>query len=349
MTNPTPASSKKITFLKIIISPICLVLIYLLWKHNYTLGAVPIIGFLIFYYTMLPGIARTAARQFNRQSILLLTRGRAAEVPALVKKSFFFRLTAPIGLIDSKLALAYLALEQYEAALACFEKALPYADVAERPTLMLGWVKSLFATGDLRRAEAEGQNIIDRFTKLPELLAIVARSRLGLGKNDDGTKRMLDEAETLSPGDDVRLMIELTRIESAAAAGRKIPSLDDDADSNRKLVRAWIHLVRGILREKKGDLKKARQSFEKAKTEMPCGFVASEAEHRLAALEKGSLEKDISLSKEPKISTTAPVKADKKPTTTAAPKSATDTTAVSFDMKPKGKSSSSNKKKRKRK
>ncbi len=358
MSHPSPASNRKITILKILISPLCFLLIYFLWKHNLTLWTIPVAAFLVFYYAMVPGMARAAARRFNRQAVLLLTRGRAAEVQALVRNSFFFRLTAPLGLIDAKLALAYLAMEEYEAALTCFDRALPYADPSERPTLMVGRVKALFATGDFKKAEIEGENITDRIAKLPELLVMVARSRIGQGRNDDAAKYLLDEAETLSPTEDVRLMIALSRIESALLGGRKVPPLPDDADSNRKIVRAWIHLVRGLLREKKGDLKKAAQSFEKASSELPGSFIAAEAQKNLAALRRASEGADdacdgklegsgLTEEKSPEKSTpkTAPKPA---PKASPATRSSAQSLGKSPGAKPKAESSGSHKKKKKR-
>jgi hypothetical protein len=81
-------------------------------------------------------------------------------------------------------------------------------------------------------------------------------------------------------------MILLTRIEAALAAGRKPPELPDSSDSSRKLLRSWIHLVRGLLRENRGDTQKAKQSFEKAAAILPSTFIFAAATIRLEALSK---------------------------------------------------------------
>ncbi len=277
------------------------VLIFL-WRYNLKWGTIPVIVFVLVYYWMIPKLQRVLTARFNRKALLMLTGGKAVEVPRLVRRSFFFSLIAPRGVIDAKLALAYLECEQFPEALRCFEASVPYANAAERPALLHGLSKALFATGDFAKAELEAKEMVRNITKLPELLVIAARSRVGLGKVDDETRRLLEEAASLSAGDDVRLMVKLTTIEAALAAGRKPPELPDTADSSRKLLRAWIHLVRGLLRESRGDAEKARQSFEKARTILPNTFVSGQASARLDALEQSARRDGVSDKDDPSAS-----------------------------------------------
>jgi tetratricopeptide (TPR) repeat protein len=221
--------------------------------------------------------------KFNRKAIQLLTTGQAVEVPALVKRSVLLQLFGPRGPLDAKLGLAYMACGEFEHAIACFDEAIPTAPATERPALQTGLVKALFVTSDFARAEAEGKPILDRVTRLPELLVAVARARVGLGKLDDETRKLLDEADKLSPGPDVALMVTLTRIELALATGRKPGEVPPDADSSQPFIRSWIHLVRGLVRKHKGQEEKAEESFKKAVTAMPHGFAAAEAKGHVTA------------------------------------------------------------------
>ena len=278
------APRRKTPITRFILPLVSIGLLVILWRWDLKWGTVPVIVFVIFYYGVLPKISRSMTARFNRKALLLLTGGKAAEVPRLVRRSFFFQLIAPKGVLDAKSAFAYLACEQFPAALRSFENAVPYADTTERTALVAGMTKALWATGDFAAAEAEGRELIRYVTRLPETLLVTARSRLGLGKNDDETRRLLDEAESLSPSDDVRLMVQLTRIECALDAGRKPPELPEAADSTSKLIRSWIHFVRGLLRENRGDTEKALQSFEKARTVLQGTFVFRAASSHIEAL-----------------------------------------------------------------
>ena len=79
-------------------------------------------------------------------------------------------------------------------------------------------------------------------------------------------------------------MITLTRIEMALISGRKPGDLPEKADSASKLMRAWIHLVRGQIREHRGDREKAIQSFQKASEILALSFVSKLADSRIEAL-----------------------------------------------------------------
>src|SRR4030042_851550 len=105
--------------------------------------------------------------------------------------------------------------------------------------------RALFAIGELDRAKDEGMRLIETGLRLPETLVLVARAFVGLGRANDLAESLLDEAESLSPSEDVRTMIELTRIEARLATGRRVPPLAENADSGQRFGRAWIHFVRG--------------------------------------------------------------------------------------------------------
>ncbi|MCP4196070.1 MAG: hypothetical protein GY762_02880 [Proteobacteria bacterium] len=98
---------------------------------------------------------------------------------------------------------------EFARAVPCLESAVRQALPEEKISLQVGLTKALFMTGDLQRAELAGRAVLEHGTRLPELLAIVARARIGLGKTDEQTTAYLDEAMTLSPGSDVKDMIDL--------------------------------------------------------------------------------------------------------------------------------------------
>jgi tetratricopeptide (TPR) repeat protein len=246
---------------KVIVPIITIGILIVLWRLNLKWATIPMIFFILFYFLLLPKIIRSRTEKFNRKALMLLTSGKATELPGLVKRSIVLQLFGPRGPLDAKLALAY-----------------------EQVALQTGLAKALFAAGDLAKAEAEARSIVRNVTRLPELLVIIARSRVGLNKLDDETRRLLDEAETLSPSQDVVLMITLTRIELALLSGRKPGELPEKADAASKLIRSWIHLVRGQLREHRGDEEKASQSYTKAKSVLPKSFVSKAAEIGLERL-----------------------------------------------------------------
>ena len=69
-------------------------------------------------------------------------------------------------------------------------------------------------------------------------------------------------------------------------SGRKPGEIPEAADSSHRFLRAWIHLVRGLLREHRGDAEKAKKSFIKAWELLPDSFVSALAETRLDAHDK---------------------------------------------------------------
>ncbi len=300
MTPPKRDRRKERSLSKVVIPLITLGLLLLFWRYNLKWMTLPVIGFLLFYYLLLPRIVRSQVERFHRKAILLLTSGRAKEVPRLVKRSILLQLFGPSASIDAKLGLAYLQCDAYELARSCLDNAIPSAPPTERPALQTGLVKALFVTGDLARAEAEGRSVLDRVTRLPELLVLVARARIGLGKADDTTRKMLDEAEALSRSEDITLMVSLSRIELALATGRKPDELPEKADSDQAFLRAWIHLVRGLLRQRKGSAAKAEKSFRKAVEILPDSIISAVAGEQLGQLQESDVQPE-SKGKDPAV------------------------------------------------
>ena len=279
-----PITRKPFPISKIVVPVVTVGILFALWRLGYKWAALPVVLFVLFYFLVLPGMVRKRTERFNRKALSLLTTGKAAALPGLVRRSVFLQLFGPRGPLDAKLALAYVQCEAYHNAVPCFESGMSTAPLTERVALQSGLVKALFATGDLGRAESEARSIVDNYTRLPELLAIMARARIGLGKTDDTTRLLLDEAAALSPSSDVNLMIELSRIEMALASGRKAPAFPEQADSGTKLIRSWIHAVRGMLRESRGDSERALESFQKAKNTLPDSLFAKLSDTHIDAL-----------------------------------------------------------------
>jgi hypothetical protein len=171
---------------------------------------------LLLYYFVLPKLVENRLKRFRRDALQLFTSNRAREVPGLVRRNIVLQLFGPRGPLDAQLGLAYVYCGEFARAVPCLESAVRRARSEEKITLQVGLTKALFMTGDLQRAESAGRAVLDHGTRLPELLAIVARARIGLGKIDQQTTAYLDEAATLSPSHDVSAMIDLGYEESKA-------------------------------------------------------------------------------------------------------------------------------------
>ena len=66
-------------------------------------------------------------------------------------------------------------------------------------------------------------------------------------------------------------------------------TLPENADSSRRFMRAWIHLVRAKLRLARGQVEEARHSLAQAyKEDHLEGFVSAEARGILGRLERGN-------------------------------------------------------------
>jgi len=249
---------------KIIAPLVTMALLVIFWRLNQKWIIAPAAAFLLFYYLILPRLVRARARRFHHDALRLLSLGKAAEVPTLAKRNLLLQLFGPSAPIDAKLGLAYAQTGDWSAAATHLDSAVDDAPPSERAALRSALVKALLITGDPARAEAESIALLATGTRLPETLAIAARARVGLKKVDDQTARMLDEAEGLDPLGDVQLMIDLTRIEAALATGRKPDDLPQGADSSQRFMRVWVQLVRGKLREHRGDDNGAVESYGRA-------------------------------------------------------------------------------------
>ncbi len=276
-----------VSLTRILVPLVSLGVLFLCWRLDLKWVTAPVILFLIVYYFVLPKLVRARLERFHRETLKLLTTNRAADVPRLARRNVFLQLFGPRGPLDAKLGLAYAATGEFAKALPCFESAIPGASDEEKPALQAGLCKAFFVCGEFGRAEAEGKKLINQGTRLPELLAAVARSRLGLGRNDDDTRQLLEDAERLSPSADVRLMIDLTRIEMAMDSGRKPREIPADADSSQPYLRGWIHLVRGRIREQRGDSEGAGESYIKAIKTAPGTFVMIAAQGFLNEVSPG--------------------------------------------------------------
>jgi tetratricopeptide (TPR) repeat protein len=262
---------------KIVVFLVSVGILAVCWRLGLKWVAGGVILALIVYLFVLPRIAASRLEKFNRKAMGLLTSGKHDELKKLASRSYLLQLFGPRGAIEAKLGLAHAASHEFLKAIPLFELAIPEARASESLPLRIGLAKSLFVTGDFKRARKEGTAVLDSGTRLPELMAVVARSRVGLGQLDDETNSLLDEAERLSPDDDVSLMLELTRIEIALKRGRSPGNLRNSADSSAKFLRSWIALVRGLLREKRGDKNAATKSFKQSIKTDDRSFPAAEA------------------------------------------------------------------------
>lgn len=258
---------KRIMVRGLIAPVVSLAALFAAWRLGCKWLMVPIAALVIVYYFFLPRLVRSREARFHKQALRLLATGKATAVPELARRQIVLQLFGSSGPIDAVLGLAYAQTERWASAAAHLGPALAAATGPDQAMLGANLTKALFATGELERAKDEGMRLIESGLKLPETLVLVARAFVGLGRVNDLVESLLDEAESLSPSEDVRTMIELTRIEARLATGRKLPSLDENADSGQRFVRAWIHFVRGRLREHRGDRDGAAASYGKAERE----------------------------------------------------------------------------------
>jgi hypothetical protein len=274
-----------------IVAPLLtLSLLFIFWRIGQKWLAIPVILAVILYYALVPKLVKSRADRFHREALRLLSFGKPEQIPALARRNLLLQLFGSSGPIDAKLGLAYAQIGDFGRAAPSLENALGSAPDSERPALEAALAKALFVTGDPARAEKVGRDLLRRGTRLPEPIAVVARSRVGLGKIDDTTRSLLDEASSLSPGKDVELMLALTRIEADIATGRRVSDPPSDADSEQRFVRTWIHYVRGLVREHRGNLEGAAESYSRAEREGRdefCWF-AGLAHERLERLARSS-------------------------------------------------------------
>lgn len=239
-------------------------LLFVFWRLGQKWVVIPAALVLVFLFFFLPKVINALEVKFHKKALFLLATGKAHEVPAFARKQLLLSLFGASAPIDAKLGLAYSQIGEYEGALDCLQAAIPFAPRAELPALQVAYIKSLFVTGDPARAQAEAKHMLDGGgARLPEVLVMMARSAMALGKNGPPTAKLLDEATQVSTGGDVALMICLTQIELQLIYGRKPDELAADADSTQRFIRVWIQLVRGKIRESK-HVDKALSAYAKA-------------------------------------------------------------------------------------
>jgi len=294
MSDEAAARPKRLTVRGLIVPFASLAALLAAWRLGLKWLMPPIIALLVVYYVVLPRLVRAREERFHKQALRLLAAGKAAAVPELARRQILLQLFGTSGPIDAILGLAYAQNERWASAASHLAPALASATGPDRATLSANLTKALFATGDLGRARDTGMELIETGLKLPETLVLVARAFVGHGTVNDLVTSLLDEAESLSPSGDVRTMIELTRIEACLATGLKVPPLDDNVDSGQRFVRAWIHFVRGRLREHRGDLDAAAASYGKAEREAgeDVPVFASLAHARLGVIAGGEASSD---------------------------------------------------------
>ncbi len=282
MSSDRPANKRRFNWARLGPPIVSLAALFVLWRLGMRWLTIPVVALIIFYYLVLPRLVRSQVNRFNREALMLLGKGRFDEIPKLARRHLVVQLFGPKGAIDAKLALAYAHQGKYVRAITCYKSALPGVPSAERPALVAGLAKAYFVTGDLSLALTNGQSLLKAGTRLPETLAIVARAQLGLGRSSEQTQALLDEAESHAPAPDVALMIELSLIELQLHNAGQPGELRSDAKSSQPFIKAWIHLVRGLLRQHNDDENGAKRSFKKALQADPYqGFVTATARRHL--------------------------------------------------------------------
>jgi tetratricopeptide (TPR) repeat protein len=264
----TPAYRRRIPAASIALQLVTVIALFALWQTGYRWAVAPalvVLGFLLF---ALPIIVAKHEARFQHRALVLLSSGRAEELIRFARRQFLLSTFGASAPVDARLGLAYTQLGQYAPAKESLAAAIPFAPPAELPTLQAALVRALFVIGDPDGAEREGLRMLDGGgPRLPEVMVMIARARLGLKKKGQLSFELLDEADRMSVKGDVELMRTLTRIEHDIAYGHRPADVPDGADSAQAWLRSWTHFVRGRLRESRGHADDALQSYAKAARE----------------------------------------------------------------------------------
>ncbi|MBN2716279.1 MAG: hypothetical protein JXX14_10520 [Deltaproteobacteria bacterium] len=256
---------KKMSLTGLVAQLVTIGLLFIFWRLGQKWVVIPAAAILIFLFFFLPKAIGKLEQRFHKKALMMLSTGKAADVPPYAARQVLLSLFGASAPVDAKLGLALVQLGRFDEAVDCLAHAIPFAPTAELPGLQSAYVKSLLITGDAARAEAEGRSILKNGSvRLPEVLILTARARLGLEKTGPETAALLEEAESHVTSGDVELMRLLTQIEFQLVHRRKPSDLPNDADSTQPFMRVWIHLVRGKLREHRGKIKEALASYSKA-------------------------------------------------------------------------------------
>ena len=224
MTSNAGEPSGSLNISRAVVPLVSLGLIFLFWQSGHRWVAVPVVAGLLVYYFVLPRLVQARLKRFQREAMKLLTSNRANEVPGLARSNFILQLFGPRGPLDAQLGLAYAQVGDLARAISHLENAIRQLPPALQTPLRAQLAKALFLTGELERAERIGCTVLKQGTRLPEVLAIVARSRIGLGKVDEITTAYLEEAGRLSPSREVQAMIDRGYGEFRAKKGQAVGS-----------------------------------------------------------------------------------------------------------------------------
>jgi tetratricopeptide (TPR) repeat protein len=182
--------------------------------------------------------------------------------------------------MDGKVGLAMLETGKYAKAVWRLSSGLECSKGAAALPLQIGLCKAYLLTNEPSKAEALAADIVRVGLSLPEILAVRGVAAFLLGKHEQA-EQYVRQARTLSHSRDVALMLELLDIELALVRGEKV-DLPSGADSAQPFLAAWIHLVRGKLRQARGKEAEARASYHRALELDKVGFVGASARHLLS-------------------------------------------------------------------
>jgi tetratricopeptide (TPR) repeat protein len=253
--------------------------LFVAWQSGHRWIAFAALGLLIAGVGAVPPIVRRKLELFDKQAMKLLATGKAAQVEALSRSNILLEMLGPQGCMDGKVGLAMLETGRYGDAASRLASALRYARGPAVLPLQVGLCKAYLLINDPSRSEAVCGEILRSGFSLPEVLAVRAVSAFLLGKHE-AAKDHCTAARSLSHNADVALMLDLLDIELSLSRGLE-RELAQGMDSAKPFLAAWIHLLRGKLRQRRGKAGEAASSFRKALELDKAGFVGAQARRLL--------------------------------------------------------------------
>jgi len=149
------------------------------------LGALPLVAL----FLLAPRLAARSLRAFDQDAVLLLSRGRAAALPARYRRAVGLRLFAPTPLRAERRGLALAESGASEPALGAYRQAVDAYDEMEVPPAVgavHGWARVASELGRWDEAVRAWSRLEGLGAGIPDLSERLAEARRGAGSSRSG-------------------------------------------------------------------------------------------------------------------------------------------------------------------